>query len=411
MASNSTRNMGQEYTLLRDPIHGFIRLNRLEREVVNSGPFQRLRHIKQLALTHMVYHGAEHTRFGHALGVMELATRLFDVLMSQRKEVVRSLLGWSSEEIERYRELLRLAAALHDIGHPPFSHATERDLFPSGFDHTSYGTKVIEETEIREIIDTLGKPLGIQTSDVVELYRGGEGSATHFLQRIFMGDLDVDRMDYLLRDSLYTGVSYGQFDLNRLLYTLTLAEDPEGGEPILVLEEGGMHAAEGLLLGRYFMFTQVYFHSVCRAYNILLTDFVRRILPRGKYPTEVQKFLDLDDLTIYAEMKKDRSGLGKRILSRGHYPCLFETSESCGPQEIKQFEEFREGVLRRFPDAELKEDVSDNAPHRFAHETFYVKKSATGALVPIDQESLLIRTLQPIRQRRLYLRSPEKIEL
>jgi HD superfamily phosphohydrolase len=400
----------QEYTLLRDPIHGFIRVNRLEREVINSAPFQRLRHIKQLALTHMVYHGAEHTRFGHVLGVMALASRVFDVLVLQSREQIRSLLGWNEGDVERYRQLLRLAAALHDIGHPPFSHATEKDLFPQGWDHTLYGRRIVEETLLREVIDTHGKPFGISTADLIPLFESFEGSHLAFLQKIFAGDLDVDRMDYLLRDSLYTGVSYGLFDLDRLIHTMTLAEDPKTGEPILVIEEGGIHAAEGLLLGRYFMFTQVYFHKVCRAYNILLTDFVRQILPRGKYPKDVHKFLEFDDLSIYAEMKGDRQGLGGRILSRSHYQCLFETSESGASEEIKKFEEFREKVLQRFPEADLKEDVSDSAPHRFAHETFYVKKG-NGELSPIDQESLLIRTLQPIRQRRLYLRNPERIEI
>ncbi|MBI4208916.1 MAG: HD domain-containing protein [Deltaproteobacteria bacterium] len=402
--------MTPEYTLLRDPIHGFIRVNRFEREVINSAPFQRLRHIKQLALTHMVYHGAEHTRFGHALGVMALASRVFDVLALQSREQIRSLLGWNEEDTQRYRQLLRLAAALHDIGHPPFSHATEKDLFPQGLDHTTYGKRIVEETVLREIIDTHGKPLGISTADLIPLFGSFEGSRLAFLQKIFAGDLDVDRMDYLLRDSLYTGVSYGLFDLDRLIHTMTLAEDPKGGEPILVIEEGGIHAAEGLLLGRYFMFTQVYFHKVCRAYNILLTDFVRQILPRGKYPKEIHKFLELDDLSIYAKMKEDREGLGSRILSRSHYQCLFETSESGVSEEIKKFEEFREKILQRFPGVDLKEDVSDSAPHRFAHETFYVKKG-NGELSPMDQESLLIRTLQPIRQRRLYLRNPERIEI
>ncbi len=399
----------QDYTLLRDPIHGFIRVNRLEREVINSAPFQRLRHIKQLALTHMVYHGAEHTRFGHALGVMALSSRVFDVLVLQNREQIRSFLGWSEDDIERYRQLLRLAAALHDIGHPPFSHATERDLFPQGFDHTTYGKRIVEETALRDIIDTYGKPLGISTADLVPLFGSFKGSHLAFLQRIFAGDLDVDRMDYLLRDSLYTGVSYGLFDLDRLIHTMTLAEDPKTGEPILVIEEGGTHAAEGLLLGRYFMFTQVYFHKVCRAYNILLTDFVRQILPRGKYPKDIHKFLELDDLSIYAEMKENKEGLGRRILGRSHYQCLFETSESCTPEEIRKFEEFREKILRQHPEVDLKEDVSDSAPHRFAHEAFYVKKMS-GELSPIDRESLLIRTLQPIRQRRLYLRNPERIE-
>ena len=120
--------------------------------------------------------------------------------------------------------------------------------------------------------------------------------------------------------------------------------------------------------------------------------------------------MELDDLSIYAKMKEDREGLGSRILSRSHYQCLFETSESGASEEIKKFEEFREKILQRFPGSDLKEDVSDSAPHRFAHETFYVKKG-NGELSPIDQESLLIRTLQPIRQRRLYLRNPERIEI
>ena len=153
MLGNNVLDFTEE---VRDPIHGFIIYNGLEKEIINSKPFQRLRHIKQLAFTDYVYPGATHTRFAHSLGVMEFATKIFDILVRKQGDVLKKGFGWNDGDIQRNRQLLRLSALLHDVGHAPFSHASE-SLFSNGQKHEDYSVKIIRETQIGNIIDQYSK--------------------------------------------------------------------------------------------------------------------------------------------------------------------------------------------------------------------------------------------------------------
>lgn len=142
--------MKKTYDKFRDPVHGFIEVSSLEREIVDSEPFQRLRNIKQLAMTHLVFHGAEHTRFGHSLGVMHMVTRAFG------SAIRNGGLNWPEEKVEYYKQILRLIALTHDLGHAPFSHAAEA-VFPNGMEHEDYTRKIVLETEIADIILRIGQ--------------------------------------------------------------------------------------------------------------------------------------------------------------------------------------------------------------------------------------------------------------
>ena len=206
----------------RDPIHGFIRVSAAERRLINSGVFQRLRRIRQLGTSYLVYHGAEHSRFGHCLGVMEVATKIHAAIAAKRP----GILG-DSAEAARQEQLLRLAALLHDVGHAPFSHASE-DLFPDNVDgkkleHEDYTAALILKSELASIIEQEYSKVNICAQDVVNIFSdpASLGPAGVLLQDIVSGELDADRMDYLARDSLYAGVTYGRFDLDRLLDTIT----------------------------------------------------------------------------------------------------------------------------------------------------------------------------------------------
>lgn len=247
----------------RDPVHGFIEVRPLEKKIIDSAPFQRLRHIKQLAMTNLVFHGAEHTRFGHSLGVMFLVTRAFHMAVENGAAEYR----FSRKKIEWYEQILRLIALTHDLGHAPFSHASE-SVFPDGIEHEDFTEKIIKETEIAEYIYAIGKEFKTKnekydiTPDLIcDIYRGrdpGEKSEFTFLKSFMDGELDCDKMDYLLRDSLYCGVNYGKFDLDRLLSSLTI--DVNDGVPRLAIDYGGLKVFEEFVLARYFMFTEVYFH-------------------------------------------------------------------------------------------------------------------------------------------------------
>ena len=199
----------------RDPVHGFIEVRPLEKKIIDSAPFQRLRHIKQLAMTNLVFHGAEHTRFGHSLGVMHLVTKAFHMAVENAGNEYK----FSRKKIEWYEQLLRLIALTHDIGHAPFSHASE-SVFPDNIEHEDFTEKIIKETEIAGYIRAIGDTFKTRTGQcditpelICDIYRGrnpGENSEFTFLKSFMDGELDCDKMDYLLRDSLYCGVKYGK---------------------------------------------------------------------------------------------------------------------------------------------------------------------------------------------------------
>ena len=227
----------------RDPVHGFIEVRPLEKKIIDSAPFQRLRHIKQLAMTNLVFHGAEHTRFGHSLGVMHLVTKAFRMAVENGSEEY----PFSSAKKEWYEQILRLIALTHDLGHAPFSHASE-SVFPEGVEHEDFTEKIVKETEIAGYIRAIGDKFKTRAGQyditpelICDIYRGrnpGENSEFTFLKSFMDGELDCDKMDYLLRDSLYCGVNYGKYDIDRLLCSLTI--DVKDDVPRLAIDYGGL---------------------------------------------------------------------------------------------------------------------------------------------------------------------------
>ena len=332
---------------IRDPIHVFVRLNSHEREVLNSRPFQRLRHIHQLALTYLVYPGATHKRFEHSLGVMELAGRVFDIVTNSNNvsDEIRFLLDPVNhhEGLGYWRLALRMAALCHDIGHLPFSHAAEKELLPEDWDHERLTRIVIESKEMKQIWADMIPPL--KPEHVVKLAIGPKKTKDlefsdweTILSEIIVGDaFGVDRMDYLLRDSYHTGVAYGRFDHYRLIDTLRIlpahpSENDQGSqEPALGVEEGGLHSAEALMLARYFMYSQVYFHPVRRIYDIHLMDFLKDWLRDGQFSTTLEGHLKLTDNEIISALLKLAQSNAKRghlharrIVNREHFKVIYE---------------------------------------------------------------------------------------
>jgi HD superfamily phosphohydrolase len=324
---------------IRCPIHGFISLNAWEREIISQPAFQRLRRIRQLAWTDEVYPGAMHTRFEHSLGVMHTATLLYQAIRSRSSEVLQNELGYTQTGLDRDLQLVRLAALLHDVGHPPFSHASE-DLFPEygngeKYKHEHYSAAIVR-TQLRNVIEDHPlntTNLGFTADDIGALLEG----STNAKQRLFWRDLidgqmDADRMDYLLRDSYHSGVQYGRFDLKRIINTVLAIPGARGRAPRLGFSEGGWHAAEGLLLARYFMFTQVYFHKTRVAYDIHLKHVLSELLPGGKFPrpvgNELNDFLSWDDWRVLGLLADGKGGEhGKRLVDRNHYRLAYGTPE------------------------------------------------------------------------------------
>lgn len=344
---------------IRCPVHGFIRLNDWEKSIVDQPAFQRLRRIRQLAWTDQVYPGAMHTRFEHSLGVMHTATLLYDAIRSGSTDVLQSELGYTPEGLNRDRQLIRLAALLHDVGHSPFSHASE-DLFPQQengkkFKHEQYSAAIVR-TQLRDVIENhpLNTNCDFSADDVAAILEGST-NAKHrlFWRDLIDGQMDADRMDYLLRDSHHAGVQYGKFDLNRITNTILAIPGAGGSAPVLGFSQGGLHAAEGLVLARYFMFTQVYFHKTRVAYDIHLKGALSEILPGGKFPRpvgdELQDFLKWDDWKVLGLLADGKGGEhGKYLATRSHYRlayCSPERSNAHDMQYVEKLEQKLGGLV------------------------------------------------------------------
>lgn len=329
----------------RDPVHGFIEVSEDELKIINSAPFQRLRNIHQLATTYLVYHGAEHTRFGHSVGVMHLTSRVFDSVMAKNPNLFSDDDEINERKIAWYRQILRLIGLTHDLGHAPFSHASE-DLFEAGKEHEDFTKLIILETEIADYIREIGIKFKAQygesydiTPELVWMIYDGKDVTNEkfifpdflFLKSFMDGELDCDKMDYLLRDSLYCGVTYGRYDLDRFVSTLTAHK--QANQIQLAIERGGIQALEEFILARYFMFIQVYFHKTRRYLDKALVKSLTAILPNSKYPTDVQEFLKWDDTGVINLISESDDPNVISFKNREIMTCVLESKAHSGQAE------------------------------------------------------------------------------
>ena len=264
--------------VFRDPVHNLIHLDDDDgflMGLIDTKPMQRLRRIRQLGVSWLTYHGAEHSRFSHSMGVLHVAGKILSTLTKRYRENddVSSLLR------ENRRTVLS-AALLHDIGHAPFSHAMER-LFPANADHEKRTIRLLKNAELG--IPGLLEKAGVNVDEVASVLE--KLHARRFLCDIVSSQLDADRMDYLLRDSLFTGVEYGQYDLDWVAAHLCLGREPlskddgDADQQVLRLcldEKRGLYAAEQLIIARFHMTMQVYFHKTTRMWEALLLCLLRK---------------------------------------------------------------------------------------------------------------------------------------
>ncbi|MBO8161465.1 MAG: HD domain-containing protein [Thermosipho sp. (in: Bacteria)] len=324
---------------IRDPVYGFVELNELEKDIVNTPVFQRLRRIRQLGLTDYVYPGATHTRFEHSLGVMHLATRMYDSIVNKEENIrlLEDCIGYNKNGINKDRQLLRLAALLHDIGHAPFSHVSE-EVMPSKSDgekykHEDYTVKIILE-KLSDVINNHPynqANYNVTAKEVAALIQGNVKilGPRSFWKILISSQLDADRCDYLLRDSLHIGVKYGVYDIDRLLVSLTLIKDPESGVPILGIDRGGWHVAEALIIARYQMFTQVYYHKTRRAYDYMLKEAMKASINEFPSPEKIDEFIKYDDYYVWLLMSQNGNNqMFERIMNRNHLRMIAETKEN-----------------------------------------------------------------------------------
>jgi HD superfamily phosphohydrolase len=292
--------------IVHDPVHGSIRVSGLNMGLLDSAELQRLAQIKQLGLANLVFPGANHTRLEHSLGACHIADRLAHEL----------------DLPEEDRTRLTAAAILHDVGHGPFSHTLEAAVFTElGFDHVEHSRRIIrgeedalpagerDELGSPEPVSRLMEDRGIDPAEVASLLEGGKGPtifdfapdsnrvegldpALRHLRQIIHGVVDVDQIDYLMRDSHYTGVAHGVIDVDRLLQTLMLAK----GE--LAVKRGGVSALEGMLVARGLMYSSVYFHKTARIAELMLA----RTVERNADPELMRRVMALTDGELMAEL-------------------------------------------------------------------------------------------------------------
>jgi HD superfamily phosphohydrolase len=402
---------------VRCPVHGFIALNDWERGIINEPAFQRLRRIRQLAWTDYIYPGAMHTRFEHSLGVMHTATLLYDAICQRSRHVLESDLAYNEPGLKRHRQLVRLAALLHDVGHSPFSHAAE-ELFPlqsvgkGRFRHEQYSAAIVR-TELKSAIEDhpLNSNYDFRADDVAALL---EGTATAkqaiFWRGLIDGQMDADRMDYLLRDLLHAGVAYGRFDHRRVISTIEAIPGPDGRAPRLGVGEGGWHAAESLVLARYFMFTQVYFHKTRVAYDVHLQEALRELLPNREFPAPVgdslKEYLRWDDWRILGYLADGRGGEhGVRLATRAHYRELHHTPETPLAADLERLDQVREAVGELI----AAEQSAEKSWYKTGPPDIPVaSETEPGRVSPLSEYSSVVAGLRPNRQIMLFVR-PEDV--
>jgi HD superfamily phosphohydrolase len=254
-----------------DPVHGYIELDDLVQEILATPQMQRLRRVRQLGFSNLVYPGANHTRFEHSLGAMHLASMLIKNL----------------DAIEKDKKTeIRVATLLHDVGHGPFSHVTENIIDKYTRRRHDDIKEILGKGEIR---DLLGK-YGISPGNLAKHVKGETS-----IGQILSSEIDVDRMDYLVRDAHYTGVEFGVVDYNRLINQMNFYEDR------LVVDYGGLKAAESLLVSRFWMNTSVYYHHVTRISEAMCSKAVEYMIENQELdPFELR---EIDDIGLVAAMR------------------------------------------------------------------------------------------------------------
>lgn len=318
--------------VFRDPVHNYVHVDhQVIYDLINTKEFQRLRRIKQLGTSGYTFHGGEHSRFSHCLGAYEIARRITKIFNEKYSKV------WDSHE-----SLLTMTAALlHDLGHGAYSHTFER-LFDTNHEDITRQIITSPETEIHQALVQVSPDFPEKVASVINhTYPNKQ------VVQLISSQIDVDRMDYLLRDSFFTGASYGQFDLTRILRVICPVENG------IAFKRNGMHAVEDYVVSRYQMYMQVYFHPASRAMEVLLQNLLKRakflypaqkdyfalsspnLIPFFENRVTLQDYLALDDgvMNTYFQVwmtspDKILSDLAQRFINRKVFKSIVFSQEN-----------------------------------------------------------------------------------
>lgn len=409
------QSLGQlkETKVFKDPVHRYIYVSdQLIWQLIGTREFQRLRRIKQLGTSFLTFHGAEHTRFHHSLGVYEITRQLIDVFNGRA--------DWD----DQYRELTLAAALLHDVGHGPFSHAFE-NVF--GVNHETWTERIIlGDTEIKKVLDQVGEGFAEEVASIIN-----KTHPNQLLVTMISSQLDVDRMDYLLRDAHFAGVSYGKFDLERMLRVLRPAPNQ------MVVKQSGMHSIEDYIMRRYQMYWQVYLHPVTRSSDYLLKAILERaqelylsgypfaiapvhLMPLFDQKMELRDFLGLDETIVYFyfqqwanEQDPILSDLSERFVDRKLFKYVDYPAEKRELVHEKLCELF--DAIGLNPTYYLLEDKLSRLPYDLYGDNGEISKQPImlqmkgGQMKEISQVSPLVQAIATSRQTDEKLFFPQEI--
>ncbi len=364
---------------LSDPLYGFIGVLKEELSVIDSFFFQRLRNIKQLGGAYLVFPSAHHTRFEHSIGTMYVADEIYNRISEK--------IFHDKVDIDYYRKIIRLSALLHDIGHPPFSHTAEV-LLPEHQDHEHFTEQIIKYTNLNDIIQ---KQFGFRKEDIERIIRIAVGKPINntekILSEVITGEFGADRIDYLRRDALFCGVSYGLFDYQRFLNTIDIYD-----ECTLCVDISGLRAMENFIVGRYFMYLQVYFHKVVRIMNIHIADLIKDIFKHIDI-ANIENYIKLNDTYILSmlftrDMYRNHA---ERILERKHYREAFFTKSK------EMYNRVKNKLIEIFDLELLRFDEIKKKPYEGK---IYIKKG--GSLINAEEISEIVSSLKSIEYYRIY---------
>ncbi len=413
---------------IRDPIHGTITVSDEEKVVIDSRFYQRLRNVRQLGFGDLAFPGATHTRHAHSLGAMHVASRLFDAVAA-RSELPAPV-------IARFRAAVRLAVLCHDIGHMPLSHASERiaparallrlpawlppeDPRPDAqATHEDFTAKILLDSSLAPLVREQFAPHALTPEALVALVTGARPAGgvdfSHegvdwfpLLRALVSGELDADRMDYLMRDSFYTGVNYGRYDFDWIVQNLN--PSVKDGKAYLALSRAAAFAFEDFLLSRYHMFVSVYYHHTAVNFDHMLRRYYETAPGEFEIPADPEAFLDCDDVALAYALRRSKNPWAERIVARRGFKLLAQFTErdegyelsaiasALNEAQVEHFTVESRGVLSKY----FEEGEGPS---------LYIVDVSSGRLTEVARYTPLYeRYSSAVRLSRVYVR-PEQLE-
>ncbi len=380
---------------IRDPVHGSIHILDEEIPIIRDEFFQRLRNIKQLGFSEYVFPGATHTRFIHSIGVMNVASSAFDRLFKARL---------FDKDVLRLKETFKLACLLHDVGHAPLSHSTETVMpklselnIPKEFlskkdlkhdrqaTHEDYTIKSIVDSSFASSFSLVEKKFGLERKYIADLITGHTSDANYFtieginyfpiLHQLVSSELDCDRMDYLLRDSYFCGVSYGSYDLDWMLDNLEICV--ENNFAYLGINERAVVTFDDFLLSRYHMFIMVYFHYRAVCLEQLLFKYFKTSPNEYSIPASIEEYIEHDDHFLMKVLKRSKNKYADAIIKNQVPQKIFESFNDKQEKHLEIIQEFL-----------IKENIE------------YIRSSSSGRLSKyyVEEESISKYPMKVVRK-------------